>query len=78
MCCIKQKEILSKHATPSGLNWLIINSAQKRREFITVPAIGSLVISMLWFNFILGVNFFLLFLGTVIYHNQFETKENEI
>ena len=45
-----------------------------------MPAIGSLAISMYvkWFNFTPGVNFFLLFLGTVMYHNQFETKENKI
>ena len=34
---------------------------------------------MLWFNFILGLNFiFFLFLGMVIYDNDFETKENKI
>ena len=34
---------------------------------------------MLWFNFILGLNFFfLLFLGMVICDNEFETKENKI
>ena len=37
---------------------------------------------MLWFNFILGLNF-VLFLGMVIicmamYDNEFETKENKI
>ena len=33
---------------------------------------------MLWFNFILGLNFFLLFLGMVMYDNEFETKEYKI
>ena len=34
---------------------------------------------MLWFNFILGLNFiFLCFLGMVMYDNEFETKENKI
>ena len=34
---------------------------------------------MLWFNFIPGLNFILpLFLGMVIYDNEFETKENKI
>ena len=32
----------------------------------------------LWFNFIFGSNFiFLLFLGVVMYHNEFETKQNK-
>ena len=31
---------------------------------------------MLWFNFILGLNFtFSLFLGMVMYDNEFKTKE---
>ena len=34
---------------------------------------------LLWFNFILGSNFiFLLFLGIVMYDNEFQTKENNI
>ena len=33
---------------------------------------------MLWFNFILDLNFFLLFLGMVMYDNEFETKEYKI
>ena len=34
---------------------------------------------LLWFNFILGSNFIsLLFLGIVMYDNEFETKENNI
>ena len=34
---------------------------------------------VLWFNFILGLNFvFLLFLGIVMYDNEFETMENKI
>ena len=34
---------------------------------------------MLWFSFILGLNFsFLSFGGMVMYDNKFETKENEI
>ena len=33
---------------------------------------------MLWFNFILGLIFFPLFLGMVMYDNEFETKENKI
>lgn len=34
---------------------------------------------MLWFKFIVGINFiFLLFLGMVMYDNTFETMENEI
>ena len=34
---------------------------------------------MLWFNFILGLNFIsFLFWGVVIYDNEFETKEIEI
>ena len=37
------------------------------------------LVFMLWFNFILGLNFiFLLFLGMVMYDNEFETMENEI
>ena len=36
-------------------------------------------VDMLWFNFILGLNFiFLLFLGMVMYDNEFETMENKI
>ena len=30
---------------------------------------------MLWFNFILG---FVLFLGIILYENEFEIKENKI
>ena len=34
---------------------------------------------MIWFKFILGLNFiFLLFLGMVMYDNEFETMENKI
>ena len=33
---------------------------------------------LLLFNSILGLNFFLLFLGMVMYDNEFETKENKI
>ena len=34
---------------------------------------------MLWFNFILGLNFIsLLFLGMVIYDDMFKTKGNKI
>ena len=34
---------------------------------------------MLWFNFILGSNFiFFLFLGIVMFDNEFETKEDKI
>ena len=34
---------------------------------------------MLWFNFILGLNFiFLLSLDMVLYDNEFETMENKI
>ena len=34
---------------------------------------------MLWFNFILALNFiFLCFGGMVMYDNKFETKENKI
>ena len=34
---------------------------------------------MLWFKFILGLNFIsLLFLGMVMYDNEFETMENKI
>ena len=34
---------------------------------------------MLWFNFNLGLNFiFLLFLGMVMYDNDFEAMENKI
>ena len=34
---------------------------------------------LLWFNFILGLNFCLLFLGMVMCdYNEFETKENKI
>ena len=33
---------------------------------------------MFWFKFILGLNFiFLLFLGVVMYDNEFETMENK-
>ena len=32
---------------------------------------------MLWFNFILGLNF-LLFLCMIMYDNEFGTKENKI
>ena len=39
----------------------------------------SLFMYILWFNFILGSNFFfLLFLGIVMYDNEFETEENII
>ena len=34
--------------------------------------------SLMWFNFILGSNFVFLFLGIVMYDNEFETKENQI
>ena len=38
---------------------------------------NSVWMDMLWFNFILGLNFIsLLFLGMVM--NEFETKENKI
>ena len=34
---------------------------------------------MLWFNFILGLNFiFLLFWGMLMYDNEFKTKGNKI
>ena len=33
---------------------------------------------MLQFNFIVGVKNLLLFLGLVVYVNEFETKENKI
>ena len=34
---------------------------------------------MLWFNFILGLNFYFpLFLGEVMDNNEFKTKENKI
>ena len=33
---------------------------------------------MLQFNFIVGVKNFRLFLGLVVYDNEFETKENKI
>ena len=34
--------------------------------------------NMLWFNFILGSNYILLFMGMVIYENELKTKENRI
>ena len=33
---------------------------------------------MLWFNFILGLIFFVLFLGRLMYDNEFETKGKKI
>ena len=39
----------------------------------------SATMYVLWFNFILGLNFiFFWFLGMVMYDNEFETKENKI
>ena len=33
---------------------------------------------MMWFNFVLSLIFFPLFLAMVIYDNEFETKEKKI
>ena len=52
-----------------GVAWCLT----KRASIIT------LCMYVLWFNFNLGSNFYLLlFLGIVMYDNEFETKENKI
>ena len=33
---------------------------------------------MLWFNFVLGLNFIFFFLGKEMYDNEFETNEKKI
>ena len=35
-------------------------------------------LTLLWFNFILGLNFISFVLGMVMYDDEFETKENRI
>ena len=40
---------------------------------------GNSLMHMLWFNFILGLNYiFLCFLDMMVYDNEFDTKENKV
>ena len=36
------------------------------------------LVGILWFNFILGLNYISFVLGMVAYDNEFETKENKL
>ena len=44
----------------------------------TIQCFSAELMHMLWFNFILGLIYFSLCLGMVMYDNEFETKENKI
>ena len=67
--------LLSPHSFKAHKNIpVLVGTTHRKREYLEMHRTY-----VLWFNFILGLNFvFLLFLGIVMYDNEFETMENKI